>query len=138
MQTLDWYYHRLRRMGAAEILWRVRGAAREALDLIRLPLGAFPKLSSSVTWDQFSPGVVLRPSHSSLPSTRRAALVAQAERILDGRLSYFQHDDLYLGEPMDWHRDWNQGLASPKAMCPLVDYRVAQVSGDCKEVWEPN
>ena len=138
MQTLDWYYHRLTRMGAAEILWRVRGAAREAFDLIRLPLGAFPKLSSPAAWSQFSPGIVLRPSHTTLPSTRRAVLVAQAESILDNRLSYFQHNDLHLGQPMDWHRDWNQGLSSPLAMCPLVDYRVAHVSGDCKEVWEPN
>ncbi len=138
MQSLDWYYHRLRRMGAAEILWRVRGAAREASDLIRLPLGVFPKLPAAVGWDQFVPGVGLRPSQVNLPLTRRTMLVARAERILGNRLSYFQHDDLHLGGTMDWHRDWNQGLASPRAMCPLVDYRNAQVSGDCKEVWEPN
>jgi len=138
VQSLDWYYHRLRRMGSAEILWRVRGAAREAVDLIRLPLGAFPKLPSAVAWDQFVPGIILRPSRDKLPLPRRLILVARAERILANRLSYFQHDDLHLGEQMDWHRDWNQGLASPKAMCPLVDYRVAQVAGDCKEVWEPN
>lgn len=138
MQTPAWYYHRLRRMGGAEILWRLTGVAREATDLVRIPLRMFPQVAPVESLDSVSTGFTFVPQHNRLPADRLERLRAKAESILANRLSFFQHDQLFLGESIDWHRDWNQQLASPQGPCPLVDYRVAHVSGDCKQVWEPN
>ena len=138
MQSFQWYVNRLQRMGGREILWRVRGAARDILDLVRIPLRLYPQLDAPVPWSRFEPGVTLAPPVMALPPARHAALLAQSDRIVDGQLDFFHHQALALGQPIDWHRDWNQDLASPRTVCPLVDYRVASVSGDCKEVWEPN
>ncbi len=138
MQSLAWYYHRLKRMSADEVLWRGRGALRELVDLGRLPLGIYPKLSPAKSFDVTSRGFSVAPERCELPPEMQARLVEQADRVLEHRLSFFQHKDLHLGNPIDWHRDWNQQLAAPVKPCPLVDYRVATVSGDCKQVWEPN
>ncbi|MCP5179106.1 MAG: alginate lyase family protein [Pseudomonadales bacterium] len=138
MQSLHWYYHRLRRMDLSEILWRIGGASRELIDLARIPTGLFPKTHPAVAWAALEPGFSVRPAVHRLPEARLTELRAAADRVLENRLSFFQHADLHLGDDIDWHRDWNQGLAAPTAPCPLVDYRVASVSGDCKEVWEPS
>lgn len=138
MQTLHWYYHRLRRMGAAEIAWRLRGAIREVTDLVRIPLRLQPSAPLAGDLASIPCGFSFAPARRPLPDEVHGRLLRKADAILGNRLSFFEHASLHLGEEIDWHRDWNQKLASPRGPCPLVDYRVAHVSGDCKQVWEPN
>lgn len=138
MQTLRWYYHRLRRMDAAEIAWRLRGALREITDLVRIPLHLQPSAPVPARLAAITCGFSFAPDRRLLPDERRTRLLRKADAILGNRLSFFEHTSLHLGDVIDWHRDWNQQLASPRGPCPLVDYRVARVSGDCKQVWEPN
>jgi len=138
MQSLQWYYHRLQRMGAAEILWRVQGVLREGVDLLRIPLGIFPAVTPPANLAEIKTGFSFVPVQRPLPAKRHLALLEKADAICAHRLSFFQHEGLHLGDTIDWHRDWNQQLASPRQPCPLVDYRNAHISGDCKQVWEPN
>ncbi len=139
MQSLSWYYHRLKRMSFDEVVWRGRSAAREALDLVRIPTGIYPKLAPPAAFNDVARGFTVVPTGpAEFPDEMRQRLIDKAERILDHRLSFFQHEDLHLGDPINWHRDWNQGLDAPVRPCPLVDYRVAEDSGDCKQVWEAN
>jgi hypothetical protein len=125
-------------MGAAEILWRVQGVMREGADLLRIPLSLFPAVEPPSNLESLKTGFTFAPLCRTLPPAKHQALIGKADRICAHRLSFFQHTDLHLGDPIDWHRDWNQQLASPRQPCPLVDYRIAHVSGDCKQVWEPN
>ncbi|MEM7278319.1 MAG: alginate lyase family protein, partial [Pseudomonadota bacterium] len=52
--------------------------------------------------------------------------------------SFFDLHDQQLGNPIDWHRDFNQNIPSPKTLSGKIDYRDARVAGDCKLVWDPN
>ena len=57
------YVRRLRSMDAAEITWRIRGAARDQADVLRVLLGQIPKLpeSANAPLSSFRPGFRCTP-----------------------------------------------------------------------------
>jgi len=65
-------------------------------------------------------------------------LLAQAEDVAAGRLSFFGLEAQELGDPIDWNRDHKRQQATPMTFCGRLDYRDVNVAGDCKFVWEPN
>ena len=149
MQSLDWYVNRLRSMGPGEILWRVRGLVAAQVDLVRIPAGLVPKLeiSGELARGAFSPGFACSPAIPIAGEVAPGArlpdwdekLLGTADRILEDKLSFFDLEDQFLGDPVDWHRDWSSGKAiDTLKLSHLVDYRVFESAGDCKLVWEPN
>ena len=148
MQKLDWYVSRLRSMGPAEIAWRVRSMLAAQVDLARIPLGLVPKIDTGgpLARGTFSPGFSCGVEGSSAAAGEAAArpaewdrkLLDQADRAMADRLDYFDLDNQFLGDPIDWHRDWSSGKATRLRLSHLTDYRVFDDAGDCKLVWEPN
>jgi hypothetical protein len=147
MQSLDWYVRRLRSMSPSEIAWRIRGGVRDVVDRPRFALGLYPPASRALpTTDRFEPGFRVSDVgvggwvHSSRSDERRwcERLVDRADRIVKHRLSYFDLDEVDLGDPIDWNREHGAGVATPMRYAPLIDYRDFRVTGDCKLVWEPN
>ena len=149
MQSLDWYINRLRSMGPKEILWRVRGLVAAQADLVRIPAGLVPKLNvgGALARDAFTPGFECSPAIPVAgevePGARRPEwdekLLRVADKAMDDTLSYFDLDDQFLGDPVDWQRDWSSGKSiDGLKLSHLVDYRVFDSAGDCKLVWEPN
>jgi uncharacterized heparinase superfamily protein len=66
------------------------------------------------------------------------ALLARAERILDGRFDLLGHRDLHFGTPIDWQLDPIAGLRAPLVHWSRVPYLDVSVVGDHKVTWEVN
>ena len=148
MQTLSWYYRRLRGMPPREIAWRVRSVARDLVDAGRVRLGWRPSAGVARELAEIRPHVPARLSPepvgalagSALPEARAwlATLTAEADAVLAHRLSFFDLEDVGLGDPIAWHRDHNLGRTAPPTAIQFLDYRDVARYGDCKLVWEPN
>jgi hypothetical protein len=147
MQSLGWYYWRLKSMSATEVLWRLRSKMRDSIDRIRIPLHLYPAPdAATVPPDSpppfracgFAPGEWKTPGNPRVSDEWRAALIGKAEQIADCRLSYFDLRNHPHGNPIDWHRDHGSNKPAPRVYAQSIDYRDFSVTGDCKLVWEPN
>ncbi len=151
MQTLDWYYRRLKAMSADEIVWRMRSSVRDRFDRFLVGRRQVQRRPSTfLNGDGLEPGPGFRVSDmpvgtmadakklSKVDATRYSELLARAEKIAAHKLSFFDLDDEHLGDPMVWNRDHKRRQDTPMTFCPSLDYRDVEEAGDCKFVWEPN
>lgn len=149
MQSLNWYIRRLQSMSPAEVGWRAKSGLRDIIDRIRIPLGVcLPGNAGAAIEDRrFAPGFSVsdvEPGEwASLPPDRIESrwlerLRDRAEKILRNRLGLFHPQDCDLGDPIDWNRDHEFGIRPPMRIASSIDYRNFRVTGDAKNVWEPN
>jgi hypothetical protein len=144
MQSLNWYTKRLSTMSAEEILWRAKSEIRDIIDWCRVAFHQYPSIFPATQTASIETGYGFRldlPAAGALPMLPEPALKAlahQAERIGAHRLSFFDLEDAFLGDPIDWNRDHGHGIRAPLTYAPAIDYRDFRVTGDCKLVWEPN
>ena len=111
MQSLNWYVNRLRSMGPNEILWRIRSLVTAQVDLVRFPAGFVPKLdvSGRLSRESFAPGFSCSPAIPVAgvvaPDARRPewdeSLLRIADKVLEDKLSYFDLEDQFLGDPAE-------------------------------------
>jgi hypothetical protein len=149
MQSIGWYVMRLQAMSLGEVAWRVKSLVRDQFDRVRVPLDLLPRAAGDSTAE-----LIAGVAGFSVPGPRlgewndtaaaggtaawRAALTASADKIAEGRLSFFDLEDKFLGDPIEWNYDHGAGKPTPKLPIQAVDYRDFAQSGDCKLVWEPN
>lgn len=148
MPSLAWYAKRLLAMSPAEVLWRTRCAARDAVDRHR-----YRRRTRWVEHNICSNGQELRGGFTAWlgeegagtggqgcdeQNAGAAGLLRRADSIAAGRLSFFDLVDHDLGDPIDWNRDPKHRHKAALIYAPLVDYRDFELAGDCKFVWEPN
>jgi hypothetical protein len=127
-----WYFHRLRRMSAAEIGWRARNKIienawrRRAGDAWHGP-----------AWQPPLNIQQLPEAHPTPSADAAAKLLAAAEDVLAGRWSVFEvHSDISGPDP-DWHRNPKTGLATLSSQfCFDIPYRDPRNVGSVKHVWE--
>lgn len=130
MQTLSWYVHRLGRMSAAELAYRVAQAARATQDrLANTHEASVPEPAAP----REHPPFVQTPSHVD-----RAPYVLQAENFLIGRFAIFDLQVAELGCPPDWNRDPLTKRRAPLSAAAGLDYRDERLVGNIKYLWEPN
>jgi hypothetical protein len=148
VQPLNWYVHRLRTMSPAEIAWRGRLELRDAVDRVRIPLGIVPRLPRETlpgggspggfrTTD-IVPGAWIREPVDPRIHGWSERLKGRADALLANRLTFFNLDQVFLGDPVDWNRDHESGKPAPRRLSQTIDYRDFTVTGDAKMVWEPN
>ncbi len=144
MQSLNWYTKRLSTMSAEEILWRARSEIRDIIDWCRVALHQYPsipqvtRVASAETRYGFQLYLPEPGTGPLLSAPALQALVHQAERISAHRLCFFDLENVFIGDPIDWNRDHGHDTPAPLAYSPSIDYRDFRVTGDCKLVWEPN
>ncbi len=148
MQSLNWYVQRLKSMSPGEIAWRVQSEIRDVTDRIRIPMGLFPSPEIDLSEKSDVPGFrVSEVSESvwkdenvssSMKEEWLKALLVKADQILENKLSYFDLEAKWHGEPFDWNSDHSSNKHAPLTFSPAVDYRDFEKNGDCKLVWEPN
>lgn len=132
-------------MSPGELGWRLRSAVRDLTDRVRIPLGIIPSSvlsndglsDSDLRLSDVSPGE-WREGRAAREGTWIARLLPRAERILAHRLSFFDLEDLELGDPVQWNFDHERRVATPVGVSQAIDYREYSVTGDCKIVWEPS
>ena len=148
MQPLNWYFHRARTMSPAEVAWRVRSELRDAVDRLRIPLGIVPRLPKGAPAGRGASGgfrttdIVTgawngEPSDPRIPGWSER-LKGRADALLGNRVTFFNLEKVFLGDPIDWNRDHDSGRPGPRRLSQTIDYRDFTVTGDAKMVWEPN
>jgi hypothetical protein len=125
-----WKLKRLRAMGAAEVLWRVRQALHARLERQGRRLAMSPP----------APAMFFgRPWCDPLPHEFDAkACVSAANRVLSGRYDIFALRDTAVGFPPVWNRDPRTGVLAPMVFGKTLDYRDEGNVGNIKYLWEPN
>ncbi|MEG1114032.1 MAG: heparinase, partial [Janthinobacterium sp.] len=130
MTTLAWKLNRIKLMGGAEIVWRFRQIAQ--------------KKAAKWGWGLVSQAPASRWHATAQPFIEMGqlpddtALLAAAERILDGRWRVFSMHDAPLGFPPEWNRDPKTGTLAPMILGKAIDYRSEALVGDIKYLWEPS
>jgi len=143
MQSLNWYIKRLKSMAPAEIAWRIQSACRDILDGYRIPAGIYPDSAESLkSITESDPPFRLAdfPPSSAINFREewRERLITKAEQICAHKLTFFELEDHFLGNPIDWHKDHASGQKAPLIYIGKIDYRDFGQTGDCKLVWEPS
>jgi hypothetical protein len=130
-------------MSPAELAWRARSIARDAADLIRIPLGLVPADGGSADTVPAFRLTDVTPNSWLLDaddreSTWRSRLVQRAELLLEHRMTFLGLDNCDLGDPIRWNFDHARSRPTPMGYASRIDYRDSEVAGDCKIVWEPS
>src|SRR5688572_10661421 len=126
---------------------RVRAAQRVAAFSERRGWSSLVKLPENVPHTDFSnerffAGFQNLKQSASLLKSRwpdtAEQIVAQANRICDGRFDLLGLRNLSFGEPIDWHLEPVSGKRIPLEHWSKLDYLDAGVAGDKKITWELN
>lgn len=129
MSGLLWKLNRLRAMGAAEVLYRLRHA-------------------SQAHWEQRGFGLARSgepvEKYGQVWSTELscefdvAASRLTADRVLNGRFHVFALNDVEIGFPPQWNRDPLTGTTAPLTFGKTLNYRDESLVGNIKYLWESN
>jgi len=114
-------------MSGAEIAYRLsRGVKVLSTSLIASDIPSRDDFAADLRF--LPPFVGLSPDH----------LIATAERIVAGRYTFFDLEDVDLGNPPQWNRDpLTHRTVEPRRALTL-DYRDERVVGNIKYLWEQN
>ncbi|MEO3848305.1 alginate lyase family protein [Streptomyces sp. B8F3] len=125
-----WYLRRLSRMGPREVGGRVGDAVR------RRRWRSAPPEPPRVTGARFT-AVLPAGTLAAVPPDAVKRLLAEADRLMDGRAEFFgvARDD--LADP-DWWYDPRTGRRAPSRHAFDVPYRDEAEVGDIKQIWEPS
>ena len=140
---LAWYARRLGRMSPAEIAWRTREQALRRAWRSRQVLPGQLAALSPLTEKEALPSrrftSVLPPELAArVPQAARAALVADADRLLKGEWEMLGAVRTDMVQP-DWFWDPVTGRrSSPDAYAFSLNQRDEAAVGNIKQVWEVN
>lgn len=150
MQTLTWYFQRLRSMSPGEVVWRIRGKIIDLIDGYKISSGISSSLEQVISYEERNKwGPPFRVSdlkvgewkgNDASPEEQKwcSELIRQADNIVDHKLSYFHLHEHYHGHPIQWNKDHGNNITAPIRLTAKIDYRDLNEVGDCKLVWEPN
>ena len=66
-------------------------------------------------------------------------ILNKAESICLNKLDIFALKDYYIGQKINYHKDYKSGLEAPAVFFgKSIDYRESEKIGDIKYIWEPN
>ncbi|GAY12245.1 alginate lyase family protein [Pseudonocardia sp. N23] len=147
MRKLEWYSRRLAAMSVGEIAWRASGVVRAARDeRRRLPTAAeiVADGATATAFDGFRaadgrPVLLDRARAATIADEYPdglAAVLAAAERLVDGRVQFFGYPAARLVEPIDWSHDPVADVHWPRIASGRLNHRSA--AGDAKWIWELN
>lgn len=132
--SISWTLKRLRAMGIAEIVHRLRSWLAQWVESARISRSWQPNPGFAV-----GHGTALFPEidgwrdawhrHFELGDEKLDALV-------DGKIDLFSYQSLDVGQPVDWHRDPLTGQVSPLVYGKTLNYRDSSQVGDIKVLWE--
>lgn len=136
---------RLRHMGWDEIHTRIRQETGKRWDVLLYRLGLDPcrgARSDSESRGRFYCGPedvlrVIEVLRGRMPE-QADAILARAERILNGRFDLLGYHDLDFGHDIDWSLDPVHGKRAPFIPWPAIHFLNFAEMGDHKVIWELN
>lgn len=145
MQSFRWYVGRFKAMSIAEIVWRLKSEVMSVEERLRVASHQYPGMSidsntleTGFSVSDMTVGEWRKSTVTSTESKWLAALIEKADKIIECKLSFFDLQDISIGNPIDWHYDHCSSITAPVIYSKKIDYRNVQTAGDCKLVWEPN
>ncbi len=147
MQSLQWYVNRLRTMSGSEIAWRVQSLLAALAEHARVSMNLVPKpayVAGFVPGQEFKPPFRVSSVAAGCWAGEddslewKSRLIRKADLICEHKLSFFNLQERFLGDPIDWNHDHGSNIKAPLKPILKVDYRDCPNFGDCKLVWEPN
>lgn len=130
MSSLVWKLNRLRAMGVAEVLYRVRQGVQAKLESRGVGIRPAPPVVSDRIGQ---PWLDAMPRQFDIDRYRYAA-----NAILAGRYDVFAMRGTELGFPPRWNRDPETGTEAPLQFGKTLNYRDERRVGNIKYLWEPN
>jgi len=134
MNRLGWLINRVRVMSVPEVMFRIRRSVTQRLERSRVMAGWKPRPEIVV-----KPGVPLFGDDVSLCEKWNAYFQLDQPGLddyLSGRINFFGHEPLDVGNPVAWHRDPVTGTRSPQVFGKTLNYRDDNVVGNVKFTWE--
>lgn len=131
---LLWKVNRLRAMGAREIVHRTWRWGVLRLEARRVTAGKSPSPT-----EQVGPGEALFPPAEELGKLWHERYRLDESGLTDllrGRIGFFGHNPLDVGEPVQWNRCPLTGVVAPRTFGKSIDYRDDSLVGNVKFLWE--
>jgi len=126
----DFMLNRLMRMSVPEILYRLQLQYLGIKDQGKAGKNVFMAQVIDVPETLFNENLALPVS---------ADLIKEADMICKNRLTIFTLEDHYLGDTINFHKDYKNNITAPSdSYSKLIDYRDASKIGDIKYTWELN
>lgn len=149
-ERLGWYARRLRSMSLGEVGWRGAHLVQQRMPRAGLAQASDARLlgSPGAGWERALQDfrtatgrpVLLDRARARDIATRHpeqvADLVAAAERVRAGRVTYFGYPEGRLASPVDWNHDPLRDFRWPLVDASRIDHRT--IPADPKWIWELN
>lgn len=134
MTGLAWKLNRLYAMGAREIVHRGAHWVSQRLERLAVAAGRapFPAQPIGARLSLFSQ----LENWQSVWAVRYRIDPENLEMLMQGRIDFFSHPPLDVGNPVDWHRDPQTGVRVPLVFGKDINYRDDSAVGNVKFVWE--
>jgi uncharacterized heparinase superfamily protein len=130
-------FERIRRMTLAEMTYRGRQGAAKWIDRVAphraLPLA--PQRPSARVRNLGVDGQAVRQAGARWPA-HTTRLLAAADRIREHRFALLGYEDVWFGDPVDWHLDPIAGKRAPRVHWSRIDALDPEQVGDSKVIWE--
>ncbi|MFB3904130.1 MAG: alginate lyase family protein [Acidobacteriota bacterium] len=132
---LTWFRNRLRVMSPNELASRVYEAGVHAILMMRARsfegrVAGLPRRSGRL------PGI--NGHLNDIDWETRDRVLSVAVPWLNHRGRLFDHQEVRLGETIDWHRDYSTGVRAPLKYSALINHRDPKRVGNVKCIWELN
>ena len=138
LEKSRWLKNRLKSMEAGEIISRIADGGRHVA--LRAALPALQQRShrrlKKPDYSCNAPGIQCQLGTISKPVQQ--AVISVANNWLAHRASIFSLNEIPLGKPIDWHRDYSSGVVVPCRYSALINARDQRTVGDIKYIWELN
>ena len=136
---LGWYARRLGRMSPAEIVWRGREQAlRRAWARRQVRRDQVAALAPLPPWERRFIAVLPPDAASLVPERARAALIADADRLLKGEWEMLGVVRTDMAQPDWFHCPVTDRRSAPDKYAFSVNQRSEAAVGNIKQVWEVN
>lgn len=134
MTGLLWKINRLRAMGGREIAHRAGRWTVQRMEARRVAAGRVPVPAKPV-----GPSLALFPPAAELAADwagRYRLDEVGLQEIMAGRIGFFGHEALVVGDPVQWNRCPLSGVLAPHSFGKHLDYRDDRLVGNVKFLWE--
>src|SRR5262245_4374396 len=137
-QKGEWLKNRLQTMGPVEVISRLADVGRHlALRASLKGIQQRPaRRHTGLNWSHLVPGI--KHQLERVSTRDRDPVIAKADRWLDHHATFFSLDDIPLGDPIDWHRDYSSEMVGSIVYSGLINVRDKDTVGDIKYIWELN
>lgn len=132
-----WYYNRLKSMNLFEIIYRIRNYLVVIFEkFTRINKSSQSKLFEKLNIFYFDNTANIMDFYANNEIAHKN-LLHKADLILEHKVSFFSLENEFLGEKIDWHKDYLNKKNSPIKFYSDIDFRNFP-NVDVKYIWELN